>query len=174
MKKMILGLALCLGLSQVVVAEKTTVKGLPEDAKGAMAWIKAHPKTTAAIVAALTYGTFAAVEIYKADGKDGKFAKAKAGAWEAAKDLTVYPAGWVAGKAVASKDAVWENMKAHTRLWVGIPAGVVAVIAAAVIADIATTDKEAQTRLTNIWNKLFKKAAKTEEVTEEVVEEAAV
>ena len=33
MKKIVLGLALCLGLSQVVVAEKTAVRGLSDDAK---------------------------------------------------------------------------------------------------------------------------------------------
>ena len=162
MKKMILGLTLCLGLSQVVIAGKTEVRGLPEDAKGAIAWIKNNPKKAAAIgtaiAAILTYGVTAGVEIYKSE-EDTKWEKVKDGALEAAKDLSVYPAEWAWGKAVAGTDAVWENMKNHKKLWIGIPAGVVAVIAAAVIADFATTDKEAQLKLTQLWNKLFKKAS---------------
>lgn len=162
MKKMILGLALCLGLSQVAVAQKDL--GLAQltekEAKGIAAWIKNNPKKAtaigAAITAALTYTGFAiAATVKNTDKKEGFWARGAAGAAQ--------PAKWIAGKAVASKDAVWTNMKNHKKLWIGVPAGVVAVIAAAVIADIATTDKEAETRLTQLWNKLFKKAS-TEEV----------
>lgn len=165
MKKIVLGLALCLGLSQVVVAEKTEVRGL----NAAFTWIKNNPKKAAAIgtaiVAALTYGTFAGVEIYKADGTKGKLAKVRTGLTEAAKDLSVYPAQLVAKEVVAGKDAVVANMKAHPRWWIGVPAGVVAVIVAAVIAEY-TTDKDFQLKLSNLWNKYIssKKAPSTEEV----------
>jgi hypothetical protein len=162
MKRMILGLALCLGISQVAVAQREV--SMTEE--GALAWIKNNPKKAiaigAAVAATLTYAGFAVVEICKADGKDGKVAKAKAGLKNAASDC-IFPVKWVAGKAVAGKDAAVANMKAHSRLWIGVPAGVVAIIAAAVIAELVT-DEESNLRVTNLWNKLFKKAAKEEVV----------
>ncbi len=178
MKKMILGLALCLGLSQVVVAQKEETRGLTEDTNAAMTWIKNNPKKAALIasgvVAVLAGSAYTITKIAKFDGKDGKWAKVKGGTKEAsynifvnpfvvAKDKTVAAGKFVGNKTVAGKDAVWTNMKNHKKLWIGVPAGVVAVIAAAVIADIATTDKESELRLTQLWNKLCKKAA-TEEV----------
>ena len=156
MKKMVLGLALCLGLSQVVVAGKMEVKGLPENVKGALAWIKANPKKAAAIAtgvtAVLAGGAYAGYVVYKNP--------AVKSACKATKDKTVAAGQYVGGKVVAGKDAVEASVKAHPYAYAS--GAVVAVIAAAVIAELAT-DKEAQLKLTNLWNKLFKKAA-TEEV----------
>lgn len=167
MKKMILGLALCLGLSQAAVAQKdfSLAQLTEKETQGALAWIKNNPKKSiaigAAIAATLTYGSFAAVEIYKADGKDGKWQKTKTGLTEAAKDLSVYPARFALKKTVAGKDWVVSGVKAHP-VWTGVSTAVVVVIAAAVIAEL-TTDEESNLRVTNLWNKLFKKSS-TEEV----------
>ncbi len=165
MKKMILGLALCLGLSQVVVAQKEETRGLTEDTNAAMTWIKNNPKKAiaigAAIAATLTYGITAGVEIYKADATKGKVARAKAGALEAAKDLSVYPAQFAWDNAVAGKNIVVKKVQEHP-IFAGVSTAVVAVIAAAVIAEL-TADEDSKLKVTNLWNKLIKKAS-TEEV----------
>ena len=78
------------------------------------------------------------------------------------KDKTVAASKFVGNKTVAGKDAVVANMKNHKKLWIGIPAGVLAIIAAAVIAEY-TADEDSYLKVTNLWNKLLKKAS-TEEV----------
>jgi hypothetical protein len=162
MKKMILGLALCLGLSQVAVAQKDL--GLAQltekETKGAIAWIKNNPKKAAAIgaaiTAALTYSGFAiAATVKNADKKEGFWARGAAGAAQPAKSA------W--NKTVAGKDWAVKNVKALP-IWADVSAAVVIVIAAAVIADFATTDKEAEMRITKALKKLLKKASKEEVV----------
>ncbi|MFH1254021.1 MAG: hypothetical protein V1646_01160 [bacterium] len=177
MKKMILGLALCLGLSQVVVAQKEETRGLTEDTNAAMAWIKNNPKKVAVIaasvVAVVGVATYAGVNIRNAEAdKDAKWAKTtrvKNGLYNGfvnpfvvAKDKTVAAGKFVGNKTVAGKDAVVANMKNHKKLWIGIPAGVLAIVAAAVIAEY-TADEDSYLKVTNLWNKLLKKAS-TEEV----------
>lgn len=174
---MILGLALCLGLSQVVVAQKEETRGLTEDTNAAMTWIKNNPKKLAVIVASVA--AVAGVAIYAGknirnaeadkDAKWAKTTKVKNGLYNGfvnplvvAKDKTVAAGKFVGNKTVAGKDATFKFVKEH-KLALGIPAGVLAIVAAAVIADIATTDKEAELRITQLWNKLLKKAS-TEEV----------
>jgi hypothetical protein len=169
MKKIVLGLALCLGLSQVVVAEKMETKGLPEDAKGAMAWIKANPKKAAAIAtsiaALLVGGTYTGIKIYKHDGKDGYVAKFTGGmndTWNSFTGLFKK-----AEAATTDEKATTDDAK-ETKSWISshkkttISIAVVAVIAAAVIAEFAT-DEDSKLKLSNLWNKLFKKAS-TDEV----------
>ncbi len=162
MKKMILGLALCLGISQVVVAQKEETRGLTEDSKGIMTWIKNNPKKVALIALSVAGSAYTISKIAQFDGKDGKWAKVKGGTKEASYNIFVNPFVVAKDKTVAGSDAIWANMKNHKKLWIGVPAGVVAVIAAAVIAEY-TADEDSYLKVTNLWNKLCKKAA-TEEV----------
>jgi len=171
MKKIVLGLALCLGLSQVAVAEEVETKGLQEDTNAAMAWIKAHPTAVKAIAASiatiLAAGVvYTGVEIYRHDGKDGKMAKVRGGIKDAAGTFArpfvatgkgLASAGRSAGsKIVAGKDAVLTNMKNHYIVWGCSSAAVVSLIAAAVIAEFAT-DEDSQLKLSNLWKKFFSK-----------------
>jgi len=170
MKKMILGLALCLGLSQVAVAQKEEAKNLTENTNAAVTWIKNNPKKFAALAASAVtlVGAviYASYNVYKAEAdKDAKWAKTtrvKNGLYNGFISPVVTSGKFVGNKAVAGKDAIVANMKNHKKLWIGIPTGVLAIVVAAAIAEY-TTDKESNLRITNLWNKLFKKAS-TEEV----------
>lgn len=167
MKKMILGLALCFGLSNIAVAaDNGSVNLTDKETKGALAWIKNNPKKAALIAAGLASvlagATYTTVKIVKFDGKDGKWAKVKGGTKEAMYNIFVSPvvatgngfkaAGkWTKDKAVSCKDAC----VAHP--YITVSGATLIILAASVIADYATTDKEAQMRITQLWNKLFGK-----------------
>ena len=160
MKKMIMGLALCLGMSQVVAADTTEISLSDKEVKGAMAWIKEHPRTVAAIAAGLVTAGYVGYNI-RSSNVEGKWARTKDGLHSAfinplvsAKNGVVGAAAWTKNKAYAGKDLVCRHPWAF-----GVPTAVVAVIAAFAIADYATTDKEAETRIKHAWKKLFSKKA---------------
>jgi hypothetical protein len=168
MKKIVLGLALCLGLSQVVVAEKLETKGLPTSTKGAMAWIKANPVKAgfiaAGITAALAGTAYTGYEMvtFKTD-KTGFFsvawAKIKGGAettFHNAKKVFKREEKELTAEEKAAQKEV-KSLYANHKTAFLVSGAVLVVIAAAVIADIATTDKDAQTRMAQLWNKLFSK-----------------
>ena len=173
MKKIVLGLALCLGLSQVAVAEKPAVRGLSDDAKTYVAWMQNHPYKTAAIGVALLYtvdGLYKTGMAFMADkgkadkGKEGAassetsaveaksgattgtWSKVQTGFLDAAKDFSIKPVIWVAGKSVDIYKVVSESAKEHKALFIGIPSGVILLIAALVIADMETTEDGKETR----------------------------
>lgn len=167
MKNMVLGLALCLGLSQVAVAAKKDISFSEKEVKGAVTWIKANPKKAAliatSIAAAAGLTAYAGYNIATSN-EGGVWGKTKDGLattgynvfvnpFVFAKDKAFDAAGWTKDKAIAGKDLAYEYRKG-----LGISSAVVvAVIAAALIADYATTDKEAEMRIQKAWKKLIEK-----------------
>ncbi len=169
MKKMILCLGLCFGLSQVAVAGDDISLDLTEkETKGAIAWIKNNPKKVAAIVASASVIVYSLCKIYNAEAdKDAKWAKTtkiKNGlyngfvtpaknTWERASKA----GKWTTDKAKAGKNAVVENFKAHKKLWIGIPSAVAVIVLAEAIAHYTEMDKVAKDKIVELWNKLFSK-----------------
>jgi hypothetical protein len=165
MKKIILGLGLCFGLSQVAVAVDEVSFNLSEDeSQGVVSWIKNNPKKFAALVASASALGYLTYKIYQAEaGQTGEGEAAVSAGWRGKVQNGLYDATApltsagqsVANAAVYARDGVGGNMKAHKKWWIGIPSAVSVVVLAAVIANYTEMDKVAKDQFVALWNKFF-------------------
>lgn len=193
MKKITLGLLFCLGLSQVAIAGDVSLTEKEKSKAFAWikAHPKTTLAIAGAVTAAIGVGGYCVYNMVTAEefetndqgailDKDGKEigttkaqydkmnADEKKNFWEKSKDQ-LKKIGKISRGFGKTKDAVTkvssntkEFFTASNWRW-GVPVAVVAVIAAVVIADYATTDQDEQMRITQFWNALLESLKKEKE-----------